>query len=76
MKLPDELDARLRKEAERRDVTVSALVREAIGQYLDVEGGRRRLSFTAMGHGGGDVAERIDEILRKRAREADPREGL
>lgn len=76
VKLPEELDARLRREAERRGTTVSALVRHAIEQYLGVERDRRRLPFVAVGRGGGGVAERIDEILRKRAREADPREGF
>ena len=34
VKLPDELDAKLRHEAERRGITVSELTREAIEDYL------------------------------------------
>jgi predicted transcriptional regulator len=62
VKLPDELDARLRHEAERRGMTVSELTRQAIETYL-VEGGKRRLG--AAGRSGRrDVSHRIEEILR------------
>jgi predicted transcriptional regulator len=64
VKLPDDLDARLRQEAERRGVTVSALTREAIEQHLDA-GGRRRLIAAGAGRSGaGDVSVRIEEILQ------------
>jgi len=62
VKLPDDLDARLRHEAERRGVTVSDLTRQAIEAHL-VEGGRRRLG--AAGRSGrSDVSHRIEEILK------------
>ncbi len=62
VKVPDELDARLRHEAERRGTTVSELTREALEAYLGPR--RRRLSFTAVGRSGQrDVARRIEEIL-------------
>ena len=62
IKLPDDLDARLRHEAERRGITVSALTREAIVSHL---GGRqRRLRAAGAGRSGrDDIAERIEEIL-------------
>ncbi len=62
VKLPDELDARLRHEAERRGITVSDLTREAIEHHL---GGRqRRLRAAGAGHSGrDDISERIEEIL-------------
>ena len=41
VKLPDELDARLRHEAQRRGVTVSELTREAIETLLEAPRGRR-----------------------------------
>lgn len=43
VKLPDDLDARLRHEAQRRGVTVSQLTRTAIEALLDAPQGRRRL---------------------------------
>lgn len=65
IKLPDELDARLRFEAERRGVTISELTREAIGAYLG-EGPHRRLRAAGAGRGDGSgVAGRIDELLRE-----------
>lgn len=64
MKVPDELDARLRHEAERRGTTVSEITREALEAYLRAP--RRRLSFTAIGHSGEhDVSVRVEQILRE-----------
>lgn len=64
VKLPDELDARLRHEAERRGLTVSELTREAIETLLNAPRGRRRLLAAGAGASGvSDVSERIDEIL-------------
>jgi predicted transcriptional regulator len=61
VKLPDDLDARLRHEAARRNVTISELTREAIERHL----GRRRLLAAGAGRSGqADVSERIEEILR------------
>ena len=60
--LPDELDARLRHEAERRGVTVSDLTREAIEAHL---GGRCRRRLGVPGHSGrSDVSRQIEEILK------------
>lgn len=64
VKLPDELDARLRHEAARRGTTVSELTREAIEAHLG--GPRQRRKLTAAGvaaSGHHDISERIDEIL-------------
>ncbi len=61
VKLPDELDARLRHEAARRGLTISELTREAIEQHL---GRRRRLLASGAGRSGHtDISERIEEIL-------------
>jgi predicted transcriptional regulator len=68
VKLPDELDARLRHEAQRRGRTVSELTREAIDLYLgglDRQGKRRLLAAGAGRSGHPDVSERIEEILLK-----------
>lgn len=64
VKLPDELDARLRHEAERQGRTVSELTREAIENLLGAQGGRRRLLAAGAGASGRqDISERIEEIL-------------
>ncbi|MGH7778112.1 MAG: ribbon-helix-helix protein, CopG family [Candidatus Dormibacterales bacterium] len=63
VKLPDELDARLRHEAKRRGTTVSEVTREAIETHLIGPAGRRRLG--AAGRSGkSEVSHRIEEILR------------
>jgi predicted transcriptional regulator len=64
VKLPDDLDARLRYEAARRKVTISELTREAIEAHLGGGGHRRLLAAGAGSSGRGDVSERIEEILR------------
>jgi hypothetical protein len=65
VKLPDELDVRLRLEAKRRGLTISELTREAIEAHLS-DGRRRRLDAAGAGRSGrSDVAERIEEILRE-----------
>lgn len=66
VKLPDELDARLRHEAQRRGTTVSELTREAIEAHLG-RGGQGRRRFLAAGAGASgesEVSEQIEKILR------------
>jgi predicted transcriptional regulator len=65
VKLPDDLDVRLRHEAARRGVTIAELTREAIESHL---GGNRRLLAAGAGRSGrDDISERIEEILRAEA---------
>src|SRR5438270_14067487 len=67
VKLPDELDARLRHEAARRGLTVSEITREAIESHLG--GNRRRLIGAKAGRSGTrDTARKIEQILRREAR--------
>lgn len=62
VKLPDELDARLRHEAQRRGMTISQLTREAVERHLGGPG--RRLGAAGAGRSGrADISERIEEIL-------------
>ena len=69
VKLPDELDARLRHEAERRGSTVSELTREAIENLLGAQPGKRRLLAAGAGASGReDISERIEEILASEVR--------
>ncbi|MHB1508019.1 MAG: ribbon-helix-helix domain-containing protein [Acidimicrobiales bacterium] len=68
VKLPDELDARLRHESERRGRTVSELTRDAIDLYLggsDGQGKRHLLAAAAGRSGHQDISERVEEILSK-----------
>jgi hypothetical protein len=64
VKLPEDLDAQLRAEAERRNTTVSALTRQAIDAFLN--GGPRDARFPFIGmfrSGGANMGSRVDEIL-------------
>jgi predicted transcriptional regulator len=64
VKLPEELDAKLRHEAQRRGITISEITREAIEAHLGARPGRRRLRAAGAGASGrSDVSERIEEIL-------------
>ena len=65
VKLPDEIDARLRHEAAMRGVTISELTREVIEIHLGVGGRRRFLAAGAGRSGRDDVSERIEELLRQ-----------
>ncbi len=66
VKLPDDLDARLRHEADRRGKTVSEITREAIESHLGA--GRRRFIAAKAGRSGrSDTARRIEEIMRREA---------
>ncbi|HSJ20992.1 MAG TPA: CopG family transcriptional regulator [Nocardioidaceae bacterium] len=69
VKLSEDIDARLRHEARRRGMNVSALTREAIEAHL---GGRhtehsRRDLLAAGASGHDDISERIEEILASEA---------
>lgn len=61
VKLPDELDARLRQEAQLPGVTIAEVTRAALEAHLKT--GRRR-HLQATGSGSVDVSERIEEIIR------------
>ena len=68
VKLPDDLDARLRHEAHRRGTTVSQLTREAIEAHLGGRRTHRRLLAAGAGASShAEVSERIEEILAAEA---------
>jgi predicted transcriptional regulator len=68
VKLPNDLDAKLRHEAERRATTIAEVTREAIEAHLG-DGSRRRLIAAKAGRSGRrDTARRIEEIIRQEAR--------
>lgn len=65
VRLPDELDARLRREAVRRHIAVSQLTREAIESYLGSDSVRRILIAAGSGRSGNlDASDRIEELIR------------
>jgi len=67
VKLPDELDARLRHVAEQRGTTISDITRQTVESHLGA--GRRRLMAAKAGRSGRrDTARRIEEIIRQAAR--------
>lgn len=67
VKIPDELDARLRQEAARRGVTISQVTREALEGHLGA-GRHRMLRAAGSGRSGrSDLSERIEEILAAEA---------
>lgn len=64
VKISDALDARLRHEAERRNLTISEITREALESYFGQSTGRRRLQAASAGRSGhSDISQRIEEIL-------------
>jgi predicted transcriptional regulator len=63
IKLPDDLDARLRHEAQRRGMTISEVTREAIEAHIGQGRPRRLLAIGAGRSGQTDISERIEEIL-------------
>ncbi|MGH3713553.1 MAG: ribbon-helix-helix protein, CopG family [Micromonosporaceae bacterium] len=61
IKIPDDLDTKLRAEATSRGITFSELVREAITAHLS---GRRRLAGAGFFDSGrSDISERMEELL-------------
>ena len=68
--LPNDLDAKLRHVAARRGGTIAAVAREAIEAYVSW-GARRRLIAAKAGRSGlRDTARRIEEIIRREARQS------
>jgi len=69
VKLPNDLDARLRHEASRRGTTIAEVTREAIEAHLG--NARRRLIGAKAGRSGlRDTARRIEDIIRREARQS------
>jgi predicted transcriptional regulator len=65
VKLPDDLDARLRHEAKLRGTTIAEITRTALEAHLGATGSRRRLGAAAAGRSGrSDISERIEDIIR------------
>jgi metal-responsive CopG/Arc/MetJ family transcriptional regulator len=66
VRLPDELDVRLRHEAKRRGMTRSERAREAIEAHLAGPRNRRKLLAASTGASGhDDLSERIEQILSR-----------
>jgi predicted transcriptional regulator len=63
VRMSDQLDARLRHEAERRRKTVSELTREALEAYFRLRPRRTLRAAAAGASGRDDVSVRIEELL-------------
>jgi len=64
--LPDDLAARVEREARRNRTSVSDVVRRSLAERLIpvAEGGKRHIPFASLGRSGHtDTAERHDEVL-------------
>jgi hypothetical protein len=68
VKLPDEIDLRLRHEASRRGTTIAEITREALEAHLGSSGQRRLIAAKSGRSGRSDTARRIEEIIRREAR--------
>lgn len=69
VKLPNDLDARLRHEADRRGITIAEVTREAIEAHLGHVARRRLIAAKAGRSGHRDTARRIEEIIRQETRD-------
>ena len=71
VKIPEDLDARLRNEAKRRGATISEVTREALEAHLGTSenASRRRvlLGTGSFNSGDGTLSERVEEILAMEA---------
>jgi hypothetical protein len=72
VKIPDELDALLRHEAQRRGITISQITREALEAHLAGEGAAGRATRRRVFHGVGmfhsgkpGIAHRAKESIRE-----------
>jgi len=63
VKLPEDLDAKLRQEAARRGITVSELTREAIEAHLTGGPSRILRSAGSFRSNSGDLSTRVDQIF-------------
>jgi predicted transcriptional regulator len=63
VKIPDDLDARLRHTAAARGVTIAEVVRDALEAHL-ADDRSARMRAIAAGSGRSDVSEHIERILR------------
>jgi Arc/MetJ-type ribon-helix-helix transcriptional regulator len=65
--LPDELGSAVRREARRRNTSVSEVIRQALAEKLDLAGpGPRTIPFAAVGRSGHRTTARdLEEILAK-----------
>ena len=68
IKLPNDLDVRLRHEAARRGSTIAEVTREAIEVHLGSTSRRRLIAAKTGRSGRRGTARRIEAIIRKEAR--------
>jgi predicted DNA-binding protein len=68
IQLSDDLDARLRHEAQRRGTTIAELTRTAIEAHLEADPDRPLRAPASAGRSGqSNISERIEEIIAAEA---------
>ena len=65
VKLPNDLDAKLRDEAARRGRAIADIMREAIEAHVGGVARRRLIAAKAGRSGRRDTARRVEEIIRQ-----------
>jgi predicted transcriptional regulator len=68
VKLPDDVDKKLRHEAAHRGSTIGEIARAAIEAHVGGAAGRRLIAAKAGRSGTRDTARRIESIIRQEAR--------
>lgn len=68
VKLPDDLDAKLRHEAARSRSTVAEVTRQALESHLGRGVRRKLIAAKSARSGSRDTARRVEEIIREEAR--------
>jgi len=64
--LPDEVNARLRREARRRGLSIAEVARQVLDAHLPPPPSEGRLSFFSVGEGSpADASERVDELVSR-----------
>ena len=67
VKIPDELDVRLRQEARRRGITISEVTRQALEAHLGTDRPFLAAATGSFRSGRSDLSERVEEILTAEA---------
>lgn len=75
LSLPDDVAFALKREARRRQTSVSAVAREVLAERFGLAGGKRDIPFAGLGHStdgrsAGEAEEMLEEIAEEVERDA------